>query len=532
MGPDPMDMAYADLIILWGINAVTTAPHLMPFVNQARKRGARMIVIDPYRNRTARQADEHIMLRPGTDAALALGMMHVIVAEDYVDKAFVAQHTVGFEQIKARAQAYPPERVAAITGLSAEQIRTLARTYGAAHTSYIRLGIGLSRHQNGGMAIRAITCLPGLTGAWIRHGGGILLLTHGAYHFNTEALDRKDLAPQHTRCINMLHLPNALLALDRPPVKALYVYQSNPVAVNPNQHKLIQGLLRPDLFTVVHEQVFTDTTNYADILLPATTFLEHADFYRGYGHYFMQMAHPVIDPLGESKPDHEVFSLLARRMGFTDACFAESPEECIRALLESNHPFLEGIDYDTVASGQPIRLRLPEPFLPYQDGFPTASGKIEFYSEALAKQRLDPLPQYTPLQEGPENSALVAQYPLQLIVPPAHHFLNSTFGEAKKMQHKEGTPSLLVHPLDAASRGIQNGDLVRLFNARGETIRTARISEDTAAGVVVAEGVWWSKYTPGGRGINQLTSDETADLGGGSIFHSNLIEIERWSSPI
>ncbi|RMF85887.1 MAG: molybdopterin oxidoreductase family protein, partial [Nitrospinota bacterium] len=435
-------------------------------------------------------------------------------------------YTVGFEQLRERVQEYPPERVAEITGVPAEQIVRLARRYAEAHTSSIRLGTGLSRHQNGGMAIRTITCLPGLTGAWQRRGGGIMRVTNGAYRLNTAALERRDLAPSQTRRINMLHLPHALLHLDDPPIKALFVFHSNPAAINPHQEKLRQGLLREDLFTVVHEQVFTDTTDYADILLPATTFLEHTDLYRGYGHYFLQMAHPVIPPLGESKPDYELFALLGRRMGFTESCFHETPEESIRALLATDHPFFKGIDYATLASGRPIRLRLPDPFLPYQDGFPTPSGRIEFYSETLARQGLDPLPHYTPLAEGPENRELATRYPLQLIVPPAHHFLNSNFGEVKKMQQREGAPQLLIHPQDAAARGIRDGDLVRIFNQRGETRRWARISEDTRQGVVVAEGIWWNKYTPGGRGINQLTSDETADLGGGSVFHSNLVEVE------
>lgn len=529
MGPDPMDLEYADLIILWGINAVSTSPHLMPFVNRARKKGARLIVIDPYRNRTAKQADEHVMLRPGTDGALALGMMQVIINENRIDKEFIAQYTVGFDQLKERVQEYPPERVASITGLPVEQIRNLARAYTMAQTSYIRLGTGLSRHQNGGMAIRTITCLPGLTGAWKRRGGGIIRVTHGAYRLNTAKFDRKDLAPPNTRRINMLHLPDALLSLDNPPVKALFVFHSNPVAINPNQQKLIQGLRRPDLFTVVHEQVFTDTTDYADLVLPATTFLEHTDFYRGYGHHFMQMAYPVVAPLGESKPDHELFSLLAQRMGFTESCFTESPEEMIKTLFETDDPYLEGITYEMIASGKPIRLKLPDPYLPYQNGFPTPSGKIEFYSETLAQQGMDPLPHYTPLQEGPENLMLAARYPLQLIVPPAHHFLNSNFGEVKMMQRREGAPQLLMHPQDAAARKLQDGDMVRIYNDRGETLRTLRISEDTREGVVVAEGIWWAKHNPGGQGINQLTADRTADLGGGSVFHSNLVEVERYS---
>jgi len=522
-GP-PSDIERAvdsDLIIIWGGNTLVSNMHAWPFFLEARRRRARIVVIDPYRNATTRLADRHLRLKPGTDAALALGLMNVIIKEDLVDRDFMGEYTIGFERLAERAAQYPPSRVEEITGVPAEEIERLARDYGRAGAPFIRLGWGPGRQFKGGMAVRAIALLPGLTGAIHKKGGGIIRSTSPAFELNRAVVEREDLAPPGGRTIRMSQLGWALTLLANPPVMALHVYQSNPAVIAPDSSQVLAGLRREDLFVVVQELVMTETALWADLVLPSTTCFESIDLYESYGHYYLQMARPVIEPVGQARPPLAIFQDLARRFGFKEDCFTATEEDLIRGLIETDSPYLAGITFDRLDEGRPVRLNVPEN--PFSDGFRTPSGRIEFYSQALADQGLDPLPDGTPsLDEEGEG-----RYPLQLTTPPRREFLNSTFGEIDYLRNRAGRPTIMIHPRDAAARGLDHGQLVRVFNDRGDCYLYAAISKDTAPGVTVVEGLPWPRYMPRGRGVNWLTSQRLTDLGGGCAFHGNLVEIER-----
>ena len=510
----------SDLIIIWGSNTVVTNMHSWPFFLEARRRGASIVVIDPYKNRTARKADRHLQLKPGTDAALALGMMHVIIKEGLIDKGFIGRHTIGFEQLAERVDDYPLPRVENITGVPAAEIEWLARAYGRANAPYIRTGWGPSRHLKGGMAMRTIALLPGLVGATHKRGGGITRSTSAAYAFNMSSVIREDLTPSGVRSINMVQLGQALTAVDDPPVKALHVYHSNPAVVAPDSARVLVGLEREDLFVVVHEHLMTETAMYADIILPSTTFLESTDLYRSYGHYYLQMARPVIEPMGETRSTLTIFNDLAARFDFTEDCFSETEEERIRNLLASGSPYLEGITLDDLQEGQPIRLNVQEDI--FSKGFGTPSGKIEFYSRSMADQGLDPLPNGEPSTDEEGEG----RFHLQLITPPRRQFLNSTFSEIEYLRTQAGEPEIMIHPEDAATRGVEEKMRVRVFNDRGECYLSARLTEDTAPGVTVIEGLYWPRFMPNNRGVNQLTSQRLTDMGQSCAFHCNLVEVE------
>jgi len=533
IGTDPAAFARARLILVWGTNPATSHVHLMPFIKEARRNGARLIVIDPRRTRTARLADRYIPVRPGTDAALALGMMHIIINEGLYDADYVARYTVGFDQLCERVQEYPPEEVEPVTGVPAEDIRHLAREYARTRPAVIRINYGLQRHTNGGMMVRTIACLPALVGAWRDAGGGLLLSTSGAFPLNTAALRREDLWPNGPpRLVNMNQLGQALLTLDGPPIKALYVYDSNPAASAPDSAQVIRGLLREDLFTVVHDPFFTDTTDYADIVLPATTQLEHMDLHKSYGHYCLQLNLPAIAPVGQSLSNVEVFRRLAHAMGFTEPCFDDSVEDMIRQALDVNHPYLEGITLERLRRDGWARLNLPEDWAPFAEGgFATPSGKVEFYSQPMAADGHDPLPRHDPVAESPEGDpALAAQYPLQLLTPSAHFFLNSSFAHVDGLMKKQAEPFIELSPEDAAARSIAEGDWVRVWNDRGECLLRAHVGNAVQPGVAAAESIWWSKLSPGGKGINQLTSQRLTDMGRGATFYTCLVEVEKVSA--
>jgi anaerobic selenocysteine-containing dehydrogenase len=529
IGSDAEQMVDSDLIVLWGINASHTHINVMTLVKRARRRGAFVICIDPYRTATARQADWHLMPRPGTDGALALGVMHVLIGEGRVDHEYIQRATLGFTALAHHVKQYDPDRVARITGVAAEDVVTLARRYGATPAAFIRVGIGLSRHDNGGMTCRTLACLPALTGAYAHPAGGALLSSGGAFGLRSAALERADLIPEPApRSINMIQLGRALTDPDlRPPVKALYVYNANPATIVPNQELVLQGLRREDLFTVVHEQHLTDTTDYADLVLPATTSMEHTDCYRSYGHLHLQLARPVIPPEGQARSNWAVTRDLARVMGLRDPHFTKSEDDLIREALDSDDASVAGITLERLEAERSVRLQVGRPYLPFAEGAPTPSGKVEFLSETLAREGLPALPTYVPLVEGPEHAALLERYPLQCIVPPNRFFLNSSFSQSERMRRRQRGAAVLLNPADAAARGIQGGDPVLVRSARGEARFTAELTEDTRAGVVVVEGIWWSKHQPGGRGVNALTDDRTTDMGGGPAFHSNLVQVER-----
>ncbi len=522
---DPEGMVDSDLIFLWGINAASTNVHLLPFVKEARKKGASLIVIDPYRNRTAKLADRHFLVKPGTDTALALGIMHLLIKEGWIDEHYIEEMTVGYKDLRAATRNYPPDRTAAITGLTEADIVDLAKLYGTAKSPFIRLGLGMSRQQGGGMAIRSVACLPALTGSFAKTGGGITLMTGSYFELDMEAVQGTSLLGGNTpRTVNMIHLGRALTDLKDPPVKGLFIYHSNPAATAPGQGKVMEGLCREDLFTVVHEQVHTDTFDYADLVLPATTFLEHADLYKSYGHCYLQYAAPAIDPVGESKSNGELFRLLADRFGFEDPFFRRSTDEIIEALLASPSVFRAGIDLPLLKEKGFARLNVERDGNPFNEGFFTPSGKFEFYSESMKEAGLPSLPDYCPpvFTTGPDE---MEQFPLVLMTPPAHHFLNSTFSGLESIQAQEKLPTLWIHPGDAADRGIKEGAPLRIFNEGGECFLTARVTDETSKGVVVAESVWWPKTMAGGFGINRLVSDNENDMGGGPAFHYNPVEV-------
>jgi anaerobic selenocysteine-containing dehydrogenase len=521
-GTEPERFRDSKLILAWGANIHGTNIHLWPFIVEARRQGARLYVIDPLRTRTAALADRHFQIFPGGDLALALGLIHVILAENLHDADFIARHTNGFEALRERARAYSPERVAALTGIGQDDIVQLAREYATTRPAVIRLNYGLQRNDRGGAAVRAIAALPAITGSWREAGGGLQLSTSQAFAFNRQALEmpelqRKSPLGREARVVNMSELGKVLTQLDSPPVKALIVYNSNPAAVAPNQNLVLRGLRRPDLFTVVLEHFQTDTADYADILLPATTFLEHTDLYLAYGHYHLQLARPAVTPPGEARSNVEIFRALALRMGFDDACFQESEESMIRGLLGSGHPFLEGITLERLDREHSIRLNIPNPFLPFADGFGTPSGKCEFGAEDL---------EYTPPVESRlGDEKLRKKFPLELISSKNDDSTNTTFGFRARTDAE--TSLLWIHPLDAAARGIAAGDDVRVFNDRGSLTLEAQISGAVLQGLVRAPSVRWLKRAPDRRNINQLTSDRLADMGGGPTFYSCLVEVER-----
>jgi anaerobic selenocysteine-containing dehydrogenase len=534
---DPEAAVQCRYIINWGSNTAVTNIHFWTIEHQARRQGARIVTIDPYCSPTAARSDWWIPIRPGTDAALALGLMHIIFRENWQDTDYLERYCVGAEALRQRVlQEYPPERVAHITGLPVADLERLAREYACARQLFagpalIRLNYGVQRHGGGAMAVRTITCLPALTGDWRYPGAGAFLSTSKAYGFDDTALTRPDLIPPGTRVVNMVQLADALLGhLEGPPIRALFVYNANPATVCPDQNRVRAGLAREDLFTVVHDLFLTDTAAYADIVLPATSQLEHFDLHGSYGHLYVQANNPAITPLGEAKSNTEVFRLLAQAMGLEEHLWAE-PDESLAALCLHGRGPLEGITLSAVRAG-PVRLNLPRPWAPFAEGnFPTPSGKCELYSEREARAGRDPLPHYVPPHEDPQTRPdLAARYPLQLISPPAPSFLNSTFVNVDSLRQQAGEPTLEIHPDDAQPRAIQTGDWVIVFNGRGRFRAKAKVGMTVRPGVVVSLGNWWKRYTPDGVNCNVTTSTALSDLGGGATFFDNLVQVQRVES--
>ena len=527
VGMDPERFDEAQLIILWGANPIVSNLHLWSRVQAAKRRGAKVIAIDPYQSLSAEKCTQHVALLPGTDGALALGMMHVLVRDGLIDRDYIARHTVGFDALEKRLQEYPPERVAKLCGLGSEEVVQLAREYGTIRPAAIRLNYGMQRHAGGGIAARTIACLPALVGAWRDVAGGLVLTTADFYGFDHAALERPDLlAGRRPRTINHSQLGDALTSAN-PPVRAAIVYNNNPVAVCPESDKVIAGFSREDLFTVVIDQFQTDTADYADIVLPATTQLEHWDVHKSYGHLYVVANNPAIAPIGESLPNSEIFRRLAARLGFEEPCFKESDEDICRTALASQQPRMKSIDWEGAKQHGWQRLNVPQRFAPFAEGgFPTPSGKCEFHSEWLQNQGIDPLPFYNPPAEVADE-ALARDYPLAFLSPPARHFLNSSFANMARFREFEREPHLDMNPRDAAERGIRDGDAVRVFNARGEYRLRARVNGKPRPGVVVAPSVWWKKHSPDGRNANNVTSQRVADLGGGATFYDCRVQVER-----
>ncbi|HEX7052456.1 MAG TPA: molybdopterin oxidoreductase family protein [Burkholderiales bacterium] len=526
VGMDPERFDEARLVILWGANPVVSNLHLWSRVQAAKREGAKVVAIDPYRSLTAEKCTQHVALMPGSDGALALGMMHVLIRDNLVDRDYLDRYTVGYERLRERVlKEYSPDRVAHICGIPAETVVQLARDYGTIKPAAIRLNYGMQRHAGGGIAARTIACLPALVGAWRDAAGGVVLSTAGFYRFDHAALERPDLlAGRRPRVVNHAALGDALTSAE-PPVRALVVYNNNPVAVCPESDKVIAGFSREDLFTVVIDHFQTDTADYADFVLPATTQLEHVDVHKSYGHLYALANNAAIAPVGESLPNSEIFRRLAARMGFEEACFRDSDEDLCRTALAGH------IDWERLKAEGWQRLDLPGRFAPFaQGGFPTPSGKCELYSEWLEKQGVDPLPFYNPPAEIADER-LAERYPLAFLSPPARHFLNSTFANLARFRAFEREPHLDMHPEDAAPRGIRDGDRVRVFNARGGYTLRARVNGKPRPGVVVAPSVWWKKHAPDGRNANDVTSQRTTDLGGGATFYDCRVQVARVAAP-
>ncbi|NLR73920.1 molybdopterin-containing oxidoreductase family protein [Leeia aquatica] len=532
-----MDMSFvqeARLIWLWGTNSITSNLHYWTRVQEAKRRGARVVAIDPYRTLTADKCDEHVALLPGTDAALALGIMHVLIREDLLDHDYIRQYTEGFEALRERALDYPPARVAALCGIPQAQVERLAREYGELAVRQqqpvaIRLNYGMQRTRGGGQATRAVACLPSLVGAWRQRAGGMLMSTSGFFPIDNAALQRPDLMPDpQPRTINMSTIGDALTHPGGgdfgPRVDAVVVYNSNPVAVAPESGKVVAGFAREDLFTVVLEHFQTDTADYADILLPATMQMEHVDLHKSYGHSWLLANLPAVTPPGEARSNSDIFRQLAQYCGWQDACFQDA-DDALAAQALQPHAWTEGIQWSSLRAQGWQKLNLPDaPFA--QGGFPTRSGKCQFYAEALAAEGLDPLPGFEPPHESPQRTPeLAARYPLQMISPPSRHFLNTTFANQPGLWPKRGEPSVEMHPDDAAARALQHEQWVEVVNDRGCLQLRLEVSERVRPGVVVIPSIWWRKHAKDGKNANELTSQALTDLGAAPTFYDCLVEV-------
>jgi anaerobic selenocysteine-containing dehydrogenase len=545
--PDPADVLHSKLVLIWGHNPASTSPHFMPLLRRAQKSGAHVVVIDPRRTLTARSADEHIQPRPATDGALALGLIHVIFVENLHDEAWLEAHSLGWRELRERAMLYPPQRVAEITGVPAETIVSLARRYATTRPALLKTADGVQRHGNGGQTFRAIICLPAVVGQVGTRGGRLFYSTSGYLRWDTEAVGHAAECPPTPRVINMNRIGAALLSeAHDPPIKSLFVFCANPAASSPNASLTAQGLLRDDLFTVVHELFPTDTARYADIVLPATSQLEHDDLHKAYGHRNLQYNHAAIPSLGESKSNWDVTRLLARAMGYSEPWLRESAEDAIRGVLDAtraNNPLLGGITLERLRAEGTVPLAFPAGAeVPFADGrFPTPSGKLELRCEAMRAQGVDALPDFhlpaefaSTIDDRPwtiegnaEVSIVHRPSSIVLLSGASHHYVSSSMANQPSLIAKEGQPFVEISPADAAARGIADGDVVIVESARGWCELRAVVTDDVPAGVAVAPKGRWAQLSPGGRNINWTTSDALADIAGQSTFHSNLVEIRR-----
>ena len=530
---DYADVSHSKLVLIWGNNPATSGPHFMPFLREAQKNGTYVVVIDPRRTLTARSADLHIQPRPATDGALALGLMHVIFSEGLHNEPWLEAHSHGWRELRERAAEYPPERVAAITGLPQQTIVDLARRYATTKPALLKTADGVQRHQNGGQTFRALCCLPAVVGQYGVRGGGLAYATSGYAAWNGEALSHASEHLPIPRSINMNRLGAALTSeVSDPPIMALFVYCANPVGSSPNAGLIVEGLKREDLFTVVHEQFMTDTADYADIVLPATTQLEQVDLHRPYGHRSLQYNHAAIAPLGEAKSNWDVSRLLATAMGYSEPWLHESAEQAIRTILDASravNPYLEGITLERLQTEGTVPLHFTaENDVPFANlRFPTPSGKVELYAAAMAARGLDPLPHY----EEPAEFAAARQRGerdgLVLISGAAHHYVSSSMANQPSLRAREGSPFVEISPADATARGVAHGDQVIVENERGWCELRAVVTDDVPPGVLVAPKGHWAKLAPGGRNINWTTPDALADLAGQSSFHSNVVRLRR-----
>jgi anaerobic selenocysteine-containing dehydrogenase len=527
VGMDVENFVDAKLILIWGSNPITSSVHFWALAQEAKRRGAKLIAIDPYKSDTAMKCHEHIAIKPGTDAALALGIAQQLIANKWLDDAYIKDHCLGFEQFAQRAAQYPPDKVAQICGIDAQVVRNLAAQYATVKPAAIRLNYGLQRTRGGGNAVRAIVSLPALIGAWRYAAGGALLSASGHHPETASTLMRPDLVPTYPvmpRVINMSTIGDALLDAE-PAIEAVVVYNSNPVAVAPDSGKVKRGFAREDLFTVVLEHFQTDTADYADYLLPATTQLEHFDLHKTYGHRYLMLNTPAVAPLGQAKANSEVFRLLAAACGFHEEALKATDEQVAKDAINWTDPRVSGVTMASLKADGWAKLKIAD--APYAEGnFPTPSGKCEFHSQRLADLGEDPLPNFVPPYESPESAPeLAKKYPLQLISPPARNFMNSTFVNVDSMRAMEKEPRIEVHPLDAKARGIVHGAMVRVFNDRGSMLLRASVNDRVRTGVVLGWGVWWHKLSFEQKSINTLTGQGLTDMGRGPTFYDCLVQV-------
>jgi anaerobic selenocysteine-containing dehydrogenase len=524
-GMDPETFAASKLILLWGTNTLTSGHHLWKFIQAGRRNGAYVVAIDPVRTRTADQADQHLAPIPGTDAALALGLLHVVVSLGGQDSSYLERRTVGWKRFRARIAEFPPDRVAAITGIDEQQICELGERLARTRPTGIRAAMGMQRHSGGGMALRVLACIPGVTGDWQYPGGGLAYSTTEHFHLNDAALWRDDLLAHPVRTLSMTRLGEGLLEVGGPPVMALIIYGSNPLASVPHQSKIRAGLVREDLFTVLIEHFPTDTMPYADIVLPATMQTEHLDLTSSYGHLYLAWNEPAVSPPGECLPASEIFRRLASRLGLTEPCLYDTDEDIARALLDSGHPSVAGITVEKLRSQGWARLNYPTPFLPFTEGFPTPSGKLEFFSQRADADGLDPLPGYTPAAEV-SDPVLARRYPLTLIAAAPHHFLNSTFANHPELRKRQGPPLVSLHPSDALARNLRSGQRIRVFNDRGSFTTAVEISDRVRPGVAATLKGYWPKLDGDGANVNATVDERDTDMGRGAVFHDNRVDVE------
>ena len=512
LGTDPEDLVHSKFIVLWGINALRSNSHLAPAITAARKNGCQVLHIDPFRNETSRFADMHWQIKVGTDAALALAIGNEIFKNNWQDKDYLAAHAIGVDEYRQACSVWPLERAATYCDLPIDALRNMVRQFATSDASFIKVGYGMTRNEGGGNALRAIALLPALVGAWKKRGGGGCLSTSGAFGLNTKRVRGDHLLKPGVRHVNM-----NLLATELDPskssIRGLFVFNSNPAAIAPDSSRIRTGLAYEDLFTVVLEHFQTDTADYADFLLPATTFLEHTDVYTAYGHYYLQYSEPVVPARGEAKSNRWVFSELAKRLGLTDECLYWQPREIVEDLLRSKNPFLEGITADQLMRDRSVKLRLPKPYLPYADGSNFADRKIRF----------SPAPRQLQFEVQPNE-----MYPFRLISPPGPFILNTSMGNIPSViKMAGGEPQVIINPVDAKPLGIEDGDHVHVTSANGSILRRAIVSQDAKEGVLVALGQWWPKLSPDGKGLNEITDERLTDLGGGSTFGNPVVRVEK-----
>ena len=525
-GMDPEDLIRSKLIIMWGYNPLSTGNHAWRFISEARRNGAYLVAIDPIRTRSAAQADEHIPIRPGTDAALALGLLNVVVSQGAEDSDYLDRHTKDWTVFRERILEYSPEHVAEITQIPVETIVSLGQRLARTRPTAIRTSMGMQRHAGGGAAIRIINAIPAVTGDWQRPGGGTIYSISGAFPGNYVKLRQGDLAPWTTRVLTTTLMGRNLLDLDDPPIKALFLYGANPAASSPQQGTLRRGLSREDLFTVVVENFPTDTVDYADIVLPSTMQTEHADIHNAFGHMYLQWNEQAVEPAGECLSHSEIFRRIARAMGLNEPCLYDSDNDLARSLFDSDHPALDGITLEKMKEQGWMRLNFPTPYLPFVDGFPTESGKFEFNSELATEAGLDPVPGFTPPGEVMDDD-LAQRFPLALIAHASHYFINTVFGNMPEMLKRAGPRRVTLNPSDAASRGISEGDVARIFNDRGSFEAEIVVSDDVQPGVAASTKGYWPKLMGENANLNLTVAERDSDLGGGAVFHDNRVEVER-----